>query len=118
MQAKDMPYGTTIGDYEIVRRKREAHDQVGHTVGGHSEPVYGARSSLYLGGFVADDEEVIDFPTVTKLRNAPGRGRDQRVHHRGHRGPVRIPAHRDLAHHRALASRPGGSCRGGARLRL
>jgi hypothetical protein len=74
MQAKDMPYGTTIGDYEIVRRKREAHDQVGHTVGGHSEPVYGARSSLYLGGFVADDEEVIDFPTVTKLRNAPGLG--------------------------------------------
>lgn len=69
MRASDMPYGTTISDYKIVRRTHEEHEAVGHTTGSRRETAIGGRSSLYLGGHVAADEEVIDFPTVTKMTN-------------------------------------------------
>jgi len=69
MRVADLPCGTTISGYKIVRRKYEEHEVVGHTVGNSQETAIGGRSFLYLGGHVAADEEIIDFATCTKMRS-------------------------------------------------
>src|SRR5689334_17790797 len=63
MNAADMPRGSSIWGYKIVRRK----------CGSSSKATWGGQSFAYYdGGFVADDEEVIDCPTATKMHDYSG----------------------------------------------
>lgn len=58
MRAAEMPTGSAVFGYKTIRR----------TSGSSREAAIGARSFLYRDGdYVAGDEEVIDYASVTKL---------------------------------------------------
>jgi hypothetical protein len=63
VNAVDMPRGTAVWGYKTVRSRTGRSDVT----------AIGARSYLYFdGGFVGDDEQVIDFASVTKLPTPSG----------------------------------------------
>jgi len=63
MRAAEMPSGSAVWGYKTIRR----------TSGSSPAAAFGARAFLYRDGdFVADDEEVIDYASVTKLPTPDG----------------------------------------------
>ncbi len=63
MRAFEMPTGSAVWDYKTIRR----------TSGSSPDAAFGARAFLYRDGdFVSDDEEVIDYASVTKLPTPDG----------------------------------------------
>jgi hypothetical protein len=63
MRAVDMPTGSAVWGYKTIRR----------TSGSSPDVAIGARAFLYRDGdFVANDEEIIDYASVTKLPTSDG----------------------------------------------